>query len=73
MFFLPLTIPLHFPSTVAYRKFLQKRKDSTNMDYPNTTYIKPRAKGWIMYGMDSKLKLGDQLKNSEQSKRLGDL
>ena len=22
-----------------------------------------RAKGWIMYGMDSKLKLEDQLKN----------
>ena len=32
-----------------------------------------RAKGWIMYGMDSKLKFGDQLKNSEQSKKLGDL
>ena len=24
-----------------------------------------RAKGWIMYGMDSKLKLGDQLKKME--------
>ena len=22
-----------------------------------------RAKGWILYGMDSKLKFGDQLKN----------
>ena len=26
-----------------------------------------------MYGMDSRLKLGDQLKTSEQSKKLGDL
>ena len=26
-----------------------------------------RAKGWIMYGMDSELSLGDQLKTSEQS------
>ena len=32
-----------------------------------------RAKGWIMYGMDSKLKLGEQLKTSEQYKQLGDL
>ena len=32
-----------------------------------------RAKGWIMYGMDSKLKLWDQLKTSEHSKKLGDL
>ena len=26
------------------------------------TFYSPRAKGWIMYGMDSKLKLKDQLK-----------
>ena len=32
-----------------------------------------RAKGWIVYGMDSKLKLGDQLKTSEQSEKLGDM
>ena len=29
--------------------------------------LKHRAKGWIMYGMYTKLKLGDQLKTSEQS------
>ena len=37
------------------------------------TYIQrlktPRAKGWIMYGMDSKLKSGDQLKNFRTIKK----
>ena len=28
---------------------------------------------WIMYGMDSKFKLLDQLKTSEQFKQFGDL
>ena len=33
-----------------------------------------RAKGWRLYGMDSKFKLGNQLKKkSKQSKKLGDL
>ena len=30
-----------------------------------------RAKGWRMYGMDSKLKLGDLQKTSEQSRKIG--
>ena len=29
------------------------------------------AKGWIMYGMDSKLKLGDQLKNFRTISKIG--
>ena len=35
--------------------------------------IGARAKGLRMYRMDSKLKLGDQLKTPEQSIKLGDL
>ena len=31
---------------------------------------KVKAKGLMMYGMDGKLKLGDQLKTSEQLKKL---
>jgi hypothetical protein len=34
--------------------------------YPNRL-VTVRAKGWIMYGMDSKLKFGNQLKNFRTS------
>ena len=35
-------------------------------------YVMPRAKGWIMYGMDSKLKFEDQLKNFGTIEKVGE-
>ena len=44
-----------------------------NCNFENMYNLRVRAKVWRMYGMDSKLKLGDQQKTSEQTKKLRDL